>query len=318
MTHLKQLIAIALATALFAAVPAAAAEKLVAVITTGKLDRYQQAHASFEKLLRSAGMSADKVQFFVQAPNPDPMSWNNSLRKAVGIDSDLIISYGAPVTKIAKNKAGKIPVLFADVYDPVTLGIVKSLNITGATISGVSSKTPIEGLVAAFTAIKPVKTVGILYTSYEEGSALQADELKKFAKKYGFTTTAVDIKGKMTPEKGLAEIGSVDAIYLTESVKVGMNIDAVMADCRNKKIPVFSQIPGVAEKGAIVSLEADPIEQGQLLGVHALQLLKGQNILSLPVRAPNKVSLNINQQTANTLGLKIPAGMLKKANRVIK
>ena len=318
MMKFKQLLLLVLFTTLLGVVPSTAGEQLVLVIITGKLDRYKQVNNAFEKILRSAGMSEDKLKIVVQSPNPDPMSWANSVRKAVGIDANLVISYGAPVTKVARDKSGKIPVLFADVYDPVALGIVKDLNITGAAISGVSSKTNLERLVASFVGIKPAKKVGVLYTSFEDGSALQAKEIDALASKYGFSTTAIDIKGKMTAKKGLGKLDGVDAIYLTESAQVGMKLDEVMKECASKKIPVFSQIPGLAEMGALITLEADPVEQGQLLGVHALQLLKGQNILSLPVRSPNKINLIINQKSATALGLKIPAGTLGSANRVIK
>ena len=318
MMKFKHLLLFVLITILFGVVPSLAGEQLVLVIITGKLDRYQQAHDSFEKILRSAGMTADKLKIIVQAPNPDPMSWTNSVRKAVGVNANLVISYGAPVTIVARDKSGKIPVLFADVYDPVALGIVKDLNITGAAISGVSSKTNLERLVATFVGIKPAKMIGVLYTSFEEGSNLQAKEIAALAEKYGYSTTAIDIKGKMTAKKGLAKLDGVDAIYLTESAQVGLSLDDVMEECNSKKIPVFSQIPGVAEKGAVATLEADPVEQGQLLGVHALQLLKGQNILSLPVRSPNKINLIINQKSAISLGLNIPTITLDSADRVIK
>jgi putative ABC transport system substrate-binding protein len=318
MTTIKQLTLSVLLAVLLSGPSLASAQQLVAVITTGKLERYQQANASFEKLLRKAGMNEDQVKIFVQSPNPDPMSLANSIRKIVGVDADLIISYGAPTTIFAQEKASKIPILFADVYDPVALNIVKGLNITGAAISGVSSKTSMEKLVATFIGIKKAKKIGVIYSSAEEGSALQAKEIKDLSGKYGFTTVAIDIKGKMTAQKAAEQLETVDAVYLSESIKLAMAINSVMTYYNNKKIPVFSQIPGLAEKGAVANLEADPVEQGQLLGVHALQLLKGQSILLLPVRSANKVSLVLNQKRAQTLGLTIPTGSLGAANRVIK
>ncbi len=317
MLKIKSILFFVLMTTLFGT-PAVAEDQLVAVIITGKLDRYQKAHDSFENLIRKAGMSEAQLKIFVQSPNPDPMSWTNSVRKGVGVDADLIITYGAAATIIAKEKANKIPVLFADIYDPVALGIVKDLHVTGAAISGVSSKTQLERLVATFIGIKPAKKIGVLFTSFEEGSSLQTKEIDALAAKYGFTTVAVDVKGKMTARQAVQKLDGIDALYLTESSMVGMAVDEVLAECNNKKIPVFSQIPGLGEKGAVANLEADPVEQGQLLGVHALQLLKGQNILSLPVRSANKISLVINQKNAKALGLTIPAGTLASADSVIK
>src|SRR5512133_1247946 len=97
----------------------AAEQQFVAAVITGDLQRYRDAHEAFIKILRVGGMTEEKVRVHVQVPNPDPMSWANSVRKAVGGGADLIITYGAPVTLVAKKEAKGVPVLFADVYDPV-------------------------------------------------------------------------------------------------------------------------------------------------------------------------------------------------------
>jgi putative ABC transport system substrate-binding protein len=79
-----------------------------------------------------------------------------------------------------------------------------------------------------------------------------------------------------------------------------------------------TQIPEAGEKGALLTLEADPIEQGQLLAVHALQVLGGQKVFTLPVRTPKKVALVVNMKVAEELGMKIPFQALSLATRVIK
>jgi len=299
--------------------PAQAKEQFVAVVVTGDLPRYKAAHEAFVNILRTAGMSEEKLKIYVQTPNPDKMSWANSLRKATGVGADLIVTYGAPVSLFAKSEVQGVPLLFADVYDPVALGLVKDLNITGGEISGVSSATPLDALVLHFSKMFPAKKVGVLFSSQEEGSSLQAKKLAELSGKSGFAVVKGDVKSSADLNKVLEGlVGQIDSLYVTEGVAINMNLPTVMEFAAGKRWPVFSQIPGLGEQGALINLEADPVEQGQLLGVHAIQVLNGQKVFALPVRVPKKVALVINMKTATALKVAVPPDVLTSAARVIK
>lgn len=295
------------------------AEQFIAVVVTGDLPRYKAAHEAFVNILRTAGMSEDKLKIYVQTPNPDKMSWANSLRKATGVGADLVITYGAPVSLFARDEVQGTPLLFADVYDPVALGLVKGLNVTGGEISGVSSATPVEALVLHFSKMFPAKSVGVLYTPQEQGSSLQAQKIEEQGAKSGFQVVKGQVKSSADLNKVLESlVGKVDSLYISEGVAISLNLPTVMAFAADQKWPVFSQIPGLGEQGALINLEADPVEQGQLLGVHAIQVLNGQKVFSLPVRVPKKVALVVNLKTATTLNINVPPAVLAGSSRVIK
>jgi len=299
--------------------PALARQLFVAVVVTGDLPRYKAAHEAFVSILRSAGLSEEQLKIYVQTPNPDKTSWANSLRKATGIGADLVVTYGAPVSLFAKNEVQKTPLLFADVYDPVALGLVENLNTPGGEISGVSSATPLEALVVHFAQMFPAKKVGVLYSSQEQGSNLQAKKIEEQGAKSGFTVVKAEIRSSADLHKVLDRlVGKIDSLYVTEGVAINMNLSTVMAFAADKGWPVFSQVPGLGEQGALINLEADPVEQGQLLGVHAIQVLNGQQPFSLPVRVPKKVALVVNLKTAAALKIKVPPAVLASAGRLIK
>lgn len=296
-----------------------AAQQMVAVVITGDLQRYREAHEAFVKILRNAGLTEDKLKIYVQTPNPDPMSWANSLRKAVGGGADLIITYGAPVTLVAKKEAKNVPILFADVYDPVGLGIVKDLAVPGGEISGVSNTTPLETLVKTFIEIKQPKAILALYSSTEQGSVLQVKKLEEQGGKFGFSVIRQDVKSRDAMRQAVNDSGNkADAIFVSESVMLSHAMVELIEIANQKNLPILSQVPDSGDKGALLTLEADSQEQGQLLAVHALQVLGGQKVFTLPVRTPKKVSLVINMKAAETLGVKISFQALGMATRVIK
>lgn len=290
------------------------AQQTLAAIITSDLPRYREAHAAMLKVLQAGGFGEDKLKIFTQAPNADKMSLINSLRRAESAGATLIVTYGSRATAAAKSEIRNTPLLFADVYDPVALGVVKTLAAPGTDASGATSKTDLALLVSSLTAIKPLKKVGVLYTKGEEGSEQQLAELVGKGKEYGFTVEAENVRN---PQEalGFAEKLAADceALFLTESIAVGLQAKTIVAASQAKSCVVFSQIPGLVEAGALLGLEAEPEEQGKLIAVHALQILQGQKVHLLPVREGKKISLRVNRQTATQLGLTVPATVAAKA-----
>jgi putative ABC transport system substrate-binding protein len=296
-----------------------AKDQFVAVVITGDLPRYKQAHEAFVNILHAGGLTEEKVRIYVQTPNPDPMSWANSIRKAVGVGADLIVTYGAPVTLVAKKEARGVPVLFADVYDPVALGIVKTLAISGGDITGVSGKTPLTTLIKTFTEVKSVRSMGVLYSSNDQSSVHQVAELAVSAGQNAFSLVKKDVNSPKDLPEALAGLsGNVDCLFVAESAVLNLELQKIVDYSTKNNLPIISQIPGFSEMGALMTLEADPIEQGQLVGVHALQILTGQKVHTLPIRTPKKVALVINLQTAKKMGITIPFQALSMATKVIK
>jgi len=299
--------------------PVQAADKFMAVVITGNLPRYREAHTAFMQILEKGGMTADKVEVFVQKPNPDPMSWANSIRKAVAVGADVIVTYGAPASLVAQKQAKGIPVLFADVGDPVGLGLVKGLSTPGGDVTGVSSMTPIDTLLKNFISVYKANSVGIIYAKYDAEGEQQVKSLEQAASKYGFKVVAKEVKDcreVMAAYDGIK--GKIDSLYLPHCAALQPASVTLLSQAAADKKPAITQSPGLIDEGALMALTADPTEQGQLVGVHALQVLNGQKAFTLPVRTPKKVSFVINLKAANKLGIKVPIDVLENATKVVK
>ena len=290
------------------------AQQILAAIVTADLPRYQEVHESMVKVLQVGGFGEDKLKIFKQNPNADKMSLTNSLRRAEAAGATLVVTYGSQATSLAKETLKDTPLLFADVYDPVALGVVKTLAAPGSDASGATSKSALGSLVEALVAIKPVKTIGVLYTKGEKGSEQQLAEIKEQGKTFGFKVAAENARNpKEAQALGKKLSGETEALFLTESVAVSLQAAAIITSAQGNKCIVFSQIPGLVEQGALIGLEADLDEQGKLVAVHALQAMQGKQVHLLPVREAKKVSLKISEGTAADLSLTIPAEVASKA-----
>ena len=297
-----------------------AAGKLVAALLTCDLPRYRDAHKSFMKALVLKGYDQSNVEVIVQVPNPDPISWANSVRKFNAIGADIIITYGASATLAALREADDIPIVFADVYGPVETGIAKSMASSGRNTAGMSSKVPLVTLVRTAMELKPIRTLGVVYQAKEEGSLVQLKEARRIAAQSGLSLAEVNLSSVGGTDAALASLfaAKVDCIYITESTAGCRGFEKIVHRASGQKIPVISQMPGAAHKGAVISLEADPAEQGQQAAEYASRILAGKQASQLPVVTPKRVDLIVNLKMAKMLELHVPFPVLSAATRVLK
>jgi len=293
---------------------------LVAALLTCDLPRYRDAHKAFMKALVLKGYDQSNVEVITQTPNPDPISWANSIRKFSAIGADIIVTYGAPATLTALHEAGDIPIVFADVFGPVETGVARSMNSTGRNAAGVSCKLPLVTLVKTIQDLKPVRSMGVIYTAREEGAMVQLRELRRLAALSGIALTEANLAGSSGLDAALATLfaARVDCIFVSECSAGCRGLEKIVHRAGELKIPVLSQMPGAAQKGALISLEADPAEQGQLAADYAARILAGKRASLLPVATPKKVDLIVNMKAARALELHVPFPVLSAATRVLK
>lgn len=318
MTILTRIAACSICCWLFLAVTAGTAacgEKLVSVVLTGDLERYRSVHQAFLQSL-----SQDQVTVYTQAPNPDPLSLANSIRKAVAIDSDLIITYGAMAAMAAKREAGTVPVLFADVYDPVSLGLSQCIDDPSCDMSGISASTPLKTLLRTMADLAPPnRTIAALYSSNDPGSALQYSLLEDLAGSQGFKIEPFDLTSVKGLDLALYQLSERQVIlFISESALIQQHIDQILSFANKRRMLVISQAPGLCAKGALLTLEPELNEQGVKLADYANQVLNGTLISSLPVITPHKVDLVLNLAIAREHKLNISLQTLHRTTRVIK
>ena len=297
-----------------------AAGKLVAALLTCDLPRYREAHKSFVKALVLKGYDQSNVEVITQTPNPDLISWSNSIRKFSAIGADVIVAYGTSATLAALRESRDIPIVFADVYGPVETGVAKSMTSSGRNIAGISSKVPLVTLIRTAMELKPIKSLGVVCATREEGSLVQLKEARKITAQAGVTLVEANLTSVAGFDASLASLFAtrVDCIYVTECTAGGRNFEKIVHRANELKIPVISQMPGAAQKGAILSLEADPVEQGQAAAEYVARILAGKKASQLPVVTPKRIDLIVNLKAAKSLDLNVPFPVLAAATRVLK
>jgi putative ABC transport system substrate-binding protein len=109
-----------------------------------------------------------------------------------------------------------------------------------------------------------------------------------------------------------------DGIYCVLSHRLAADLPLLLELATREKIPVISRIPGLAEQGALMVLETDPVEQGEKLAGYVNRLIQGSPLRELPPDRPRNVALVVNMKTAADLEIQVPFEILAVTSRLVR
>ncbi len=281
-----------------------AAEKTVGVLMSSNIPYYRAIHQTFTGELNSKGVKAEVV---LQSPASEAMAWVNAARKLGAVGADIIVTYGSPAAQAAISETSNIPVIFAGIYD------FGSLGMKGGKVTGITSKVSIAGLLKNLKGINNFSTLGVIYNSSEKDTVKEADEADRLQGQFSFKATKINVKGR----GDLSKIKGVDAILITSCVAME-SVDEIVSIARKQKILTAALIGGGEDKGIVLTLSADPAEQGREAADMTARVIKGESPSAISVEHPKKIQLIVNLKEATALGFKVPFDILSSATRVIK
>lgn len=225
---------------------------------------------------------------------------------------DMIMGIATPAAMSAYSaaKGTDIPVVFTAVSDPVSAGIVKSLEKPGTNCTGTSDVLPLEEQVKMIRAFLPqAKKIGVLYTTSEPNSVSQLASLKKIAGNYGFeiVETGVTNASEVATAAASTVAKGVDCLNNFTDNNVVNNLSSVLQAANKKKIPVFGSEVEQVKNGCLASQGIDYVALGAQTGKMAASILKGEKkAADLPVFLVKDFSPVYNKTVLDSLGLSLP------------
>lgn len=308
----RWIVIIAVMTGVIAAVflPGRSLATTISAIMSGDQPRYREAHRAFVKSLATHGYKAPTTEILLMPPTSDPLSWASEIRKLNNSQPELIVTYGAPAALVAVREAVDIPVVSVDVF-------ASEQPLKG--VCGVSSRVSMVTLLKTLLGIRAYQRIGVLYSAREFGSQQQLDDIKKHAAKLGITVLEANVTSAAALDTEMNRLfDRSEAVVVTEGAVFGQQFERIIAKSKARKIAIASTMPDAAEKGAIVSLEINPHEQGYLAAEMAVRILEGAKTEYLRLVPPHRIDLVLNMRRAREIGIEIPFAVLRSATRLIK
>jgi putative tryptophan/tyrosine transport system substrate-binding protein len=230
---------------------------------------------------------------------------------------------GTPAALAAKTATTTIPIVFANGGDPLTSGLVASVNRPAGNITGVTFYTvALAGKRLEFVrALVPTTVaIGFLVNQNNPAEEPEIKDAEAAARAHGVQLHVLNI----TSER------DIDAAFTTllerraDALVVGS--DPVFFGFSGKLIELTAHhgVPAVyyarefAEAGGLMSYGSRQNDTYRHAGIYVGKILQGAKPADLPVMQPTKFEFVINLKTAKALGAQIPDKLLALADEVIE
>ena len=236
----------------------------------------------------------------------------------------VIATAGNVPTLAAKAATATIPIVFGVGVDPVRLGLVASFARPGGNATGVNF----------FNIEVQAKRLRLLHDLVPKAVriAVLVNPVNASA-----TESTLRIVQEAAPTIGLqiqifnaTTIGEIDAAFATfererpdalfiagDAFFVSRAVQFATLAARGR-IPATYSLRDYVAVGGLMSYGTDFTEAFRQVGVYTGKILKGAKPTDLPVTQSTKFELVINLQTARSLGIEVPPGVLSIADEVIE
>jgi ABC-type uncharacterized transport system substrate-binding protein len=234
-----------------------------------------------------------------------------------------VIVADTPGVMAAKAATTKIPIVFAVAGDPVTAGLVASMNRPGGNLTGQASLNVQMGpkrLQLLHELVPAASVIALLVNPTNPNAETISNDAQAAARTLGLQLHVLHASTEREFDSvfaSLAQLGagglviSTDPIFTTQSKQLG-------ALALRNAMPAIYQYPPFAAAGGLMSYGGSITDNFRLVGVYTARILNGEKPADLPVQQSTKIELLINLKTARALGLDVPPTLLAIADEVIE
>jgi putative ABC transport system substrate-binding protein len=237
--------------------------------------------------------------------------------------SDIIVAAATPsVAALLQQGTPSVPIVFANVIDPVGAGFVDSLarpggNMTGFTVFEYSISVKWLELLKE---IAPNVTRVAVIRDTSVGGIGQFAVIQSTASSLGVELNPIPVRDAGEIEQAVTAFArsTNGGLIVTASSFVVPHRDLIFALAARYRLPAVYPFRFYAAAGGLASYGPDIVDNFTRVAGYVDRILKGEKPANLPVQAPTKYELVINLKTAKELGLVIPQAVLARADQLIE
>ena len=280
--------------------------------------------AAFLQGLQEAGWAVGRnMRIDLRWGGGDPESFRKQASELVALAPDIVFASGIPAATPLLQATRTVPIVFAQVVDPVGAGLVASLARPGGNATGFTS--PEYGFagkwVELIKEIAPgVTRVAVLRDATSSSGIGYMGAVRLAASSFGMELTPVGITDAGEIERGVTAFGraSNGALIVTGNTLTMVHRELIITLAARHRLPAVYALPLFANDGGLISYGPNSIDPYRRAAGYVDRILKGEKPADLPVQQPTKFELIINLKTAKALGLEIPPTVLARADEVIE
>ena len=280
--------------------------------------------ATFREELEKLGWNEGRNVRFDYRWAADAESTQRFARELVALEPDAILTQTTITTAAMLQQTRTIPIVIAQIADPVGAGFVASLRQPGGNVTGFIN---LEASLASkwlelLKAIAPgVNRVAFLF------NPATAPYFEYYLSAFKAAAPSFGVEPIAAPFHDTAELESVVAAQASEpnggliampDIFQAVHRAEITSLVARHRLPAVYAFRLFAEAGGLLSYGNDRFDNYRRAAIYVDRILRGEKPGNLPVQHPTKFELVINLKTAKALGLAVPTTLLALADQVIE
>ena len=239
---------------------------------------------------------------------------------------DVIFALPGPAAVAAQQVTATVPIVFMIAANPVTLGLVKSLEKPGGNITGLYEELPdfqSKRMALLKEMVPQAKTIGILWDAHAWGERVGSEMARRTEKAVltaGARAEIVAVRGPDDLERAfsLLKQAQVDGLLVEQSPVFIFQARKLAELAAEAKLPAIYPLSNYTQAGGLASLGPDLADNLQHTASYIGKILNGANPADLAVEGSEKTFLTVNSKAARDLGIAIPPQVQARADSIIE
>jgi ABC-type uncharacterized transport system substrate-binding protein len=279
--------------------------------------------AFFDELRRRGFIEGQNLTVEYRAYGLHPDLISQYAAELVKARVDVIITGGEEATRALQQATKTIPIVTTS-GDMLRYGFVNSLarpdgNTTGVSLFGFDLDGKRQEIL--IEAVPGLRQMAALSADDVDNTPARLDALHQAARAHSVELSIHRVArgDQIATAIDRAQASGATALNILGSALFYANAHLIMERAAALRIPAMFFFPEEAEEGAFAGY--GPRNTPLFLEVQLQQIVKlfnGAKVADIPVIQPTKFELVINLKTANAMGVKVPASLLLRADKVIE
>jgi len=244
-------------------------------------------------------------------------------KEMVARGPDVILGNGTATVRALRQITRDVPIVFANISDPVGNGLVASLARPGGNATGfISAEMGFSGkwLELLKELKQDLKNVGVMRDSAIGSQIGILGALQAIAPSLRVELHPIDIGDAKDVDEALATFSRLpqSGLIVAPGARAVLHRELITKLASQHRLPSIYALRTFVAAGGLMSYGADTIEIYRQAAAYVDRILRGEKPADLPVQIPTKYNLTINLQTARALGITVPPTLLARADEVIE
>jgi putative ABC transport system substrate-binding protein len=280
--------------------------------------------SAFTQTLADLGWSAGRnMRIDLRWGSDDTNRKRPLVQELVALQPDIILVTGDSATAAFQRETQTIPIVFANVAEPVAGGIVPRLDRPGGNITGFGTfEVSLGGkwLELLLEIAPSLKRAAIVFNPDTSPLSTYMPSLETAARSLKVEPIIAPVHSDGDMELAIVTLGREPGggLFVMPDGFMSVHRASIISAAARNRVPAVYWRSYYARDGGLLSYGPDPVDSYRGAATYVDRILRGAKPGDLPVQFPTKFEMVVNLKTAKALGLTVPQSILLRADEVIE